>query len=261
MLRNDQMYMMRQTVWHVDYLVYVLARDQERGEKAYQEMQQQGCSNIRFHALDVSDTSSIDKLKTFIETKYGGLDVLVNNAGIMFGQSSNASFAEQARETVKVNFTGTLNVSQSLLPLLRPHARVVNVGSQLGKLKNLSLDLQAKFSSDDLTVEDLVSIMNQFVSAAETGSHTSSGWPNSAYGVSKVGMMALTRIQSRELAKSGKEDIVVNLCCPGWVQSDMGGAKAHLSVDEGADTPVFLALLPPGSPCGQFFFKREVIQW
>ena len=83
------MYVMRQTVWHVDYLVYVLARDQERGEKAYQEIQQQGCSNIRFHALDVSDTSSIDKLKTFIETKYGGLDVLVNNAGIMFGVSKS----------------------------------------------------------------------------------------------------------------------------------------------------------------------------
>ena len=98
-----------------------------------------------FHQLDITDTHSIANLKKFIQEKYGGLDILVNNAGIAYKViklwtiwlynilntsflQGNATepFAEQARVTMATNFTATVNVCNSLFPLLRPGARFVH---------------------------------------------------------------------------------------------------------------------------------------
>lgn len=55
----------------------------------------------------------------------------------------------------------------------------------------------------------------------------------------------------------------MNACCPGWVRTDMAGPKATKSPDEGAITPVYLALLPPGAtePHGKFVSDKEVQPW
>ena len=60
---------------------------------------------------------------------------------------------------------------------------------------------------------------------------------------------------------TGKEDILINACCPGWVRTDMAGPRAPLTPDQGAETPVMLALLPPGSPSGEFWKDKKVVQW
>ena len=63
-----------------------------------------------------------------------------------------------------VNFTGTLDLCDALFPLLRPHARVVNVSSRAGLLKYLKDDkLKQKFSSENATVDDIVKLLDQFV--------------------------------------------------------------------------------------------------
>lgn len=74
-------------------------------------------------------------------------------------------------------------------------------------------------------------------------------------------MTALTKIHAKELAASGKEDILVNACCPGWVKTDMAGPQAPKTPDQGAETPVMLALLPPGSPTGEFWRDMKITQW
>ena len=71
------------------------------------------------------------------------------------------------------------------------------------------------------------------------------GWP--AYRVSKTSLNALTRVLADELRGTG---ILVNSACPGWVRTDMGGKEAPLSVEQGADTPVWLATLPDDRPTG-----------
>ena len=76
--------------------------------------------------------------------------------------------------------------------------------------------------------------------------------------VSKVALNALTRITAVELANNG---VKVNACCPGWVRTDMGGPTATRSVEEGADTPVWLATLPEDGPTGGFFRDRKPIPW
>jgi NAD(P)-dependent dehydrogenase (short-subunit alcohol dehydrogenase family) len=67
---------------------------------------------------------------------------------------------------------------------------------------------------------------------------------------------ALTRVLSQE-----EPGILVNSMCPGWVRTDMGGPAAPRSVEEGADTVVWLATLPDGGPTGGFFRDRKLIPW
>ncbi len=66
--------------------------------------------------------------------------------------------------SIRVNYTGTLNVCDEFFPLLRPHARVVNVSSRAGMLKVVKdADMRAKLCSEDLTIEEITKILNTFV--------------------------------------------------------------------------------------------------
>ena len=148
----------------------------------------------KFHQLDIDSPDSIENLRKHISDTYGGLDILVNNAGMAYKNASTAPFTEQATVTIKTNFTGTLNMSKAFIPLIRPHGRIVNVSSFVGKLSLVSTDLQKKFTSPQLTESELVSLMQQFVDDVAAGCHEKNGWPTTAYGMSKVGVTALTKV-------------------------------------------------------------------
>lgn len=149
----------------------------------------------------------------------------------------------------------------SLLP-----GRVVNVSSMVSSsaLGGCSRELQQKFRSDTITEDELVELMTKFVEDTKKSVHEKEGWPNTAYGVSKIGVTVLSRIQARMLNEKRKGDhILLNACCPGWVRTDMAGPKATKSPDEGAETPVYLALLPSDAdgPHGQFVSNKTVRTW
>jgi NAD(P)-dependent dehydrogenase (short-subunit alcohol dehydrogenase family) len=61
--------------------VYLTARDEGRGRAAVASLEAEGLSP-KFHQLDITSQESVDALKKFILEKYGGIDVLVNNAGM-----------------------------------------------------------------------------------------------------------------------------------------------------------------------------------
>jgi len=79
-----------------------------------------------------------------------------------------------------------------------------------------------------------------------------------AYSISKTALNAFTR----QLAAATKGlGVLVNSACPGWVRTDMGGPSAPTSVEQGADTIVWLATLPANGPTGGLFSDRRQIVW
>uniref|UniRef100_A0A0K8REZ9 carbonyl reductase (NADPH) n=1 Tax=Ixodes ricinus TaxID=34613 RepID=A0A0K8REZ9_IXORI len=244
--------------------VYLTARDEKRGNAAVAELNKM-LLHPKFHQLDIDDLESIRKFRDHLKQNYEGLDVLVNNAGIAYKNNSTAPFAEQAEVTVKTNFFSTLSVCKELFPLLRPHARVVNVSSMCGMLKVIpGQELRDKFNNPDITLEELVELMKKFVQDSKDGVNVENGWGRSAYNISKVGVTVLSFIQQREFDKDSRSDLVVNAVHPGYVDTDMTSHRGPLTPDQGADAPTYLALLPPNvkSPRGEFVWNdRKVVPW
>jgi len=223
------------------------ARDAAEGRKAMDSIR------ARFAPLDVTDRSSIRALANDLA---GGLDVVVNNAGV----SLRGFDAEVARGTLEVNFFGAMHVTDALLPSMRSEGRIVMVSSGMGELSSVSQALRDRFLDPKLSRQELVALVESFVRDVGAGTHEQAGWPSSAYRVSKIAMNALTRILARELAADPRR-ILVNAACPGWVRTDMGGPGAPRSVEKGAETPAWLAQLPPDGPSGKFFRDEREIGW
>lgn len=240
--------------------VFLTARNEELGTAACVELEGEGL-HPKFHQLDITDNKSIERLRDFLKSHYGGIDVLVNNAGVAYKSASTATLAEKARVTVNTNFSGTLNVCHELFPLLRAESRVVNVASRVGRLKLLDgSPWQSKFTSPSLTEEELVGLMKTYVSSVEQGKEKADGWPrDSPYCMSKLAEIALTKVQAKHFAGLG--GVLVNCCCPGYVDTDMSSHKGHLTPDQGAETPVYLALLPAGGVSGEFFYLKKRAVW
>ncbi|KAL3242808.1 hypothetical protein MRX96_020973 [Rhipicephalus microplus] len=220
--------------------VFLTARDEKRGKEAVAELNKH-LLRPKFHQLDIDDIESIRRFRDFLKSSYGGLDVLVNNAGIAYKQNSTAPVAEQAEVTVNTNFFGTLNVCKELFPLLRPHARVVNVSSMCGMLQRIpGEELKKKLSNPDITVDQLCDLMNDYVQAAKDGTN------------------------QRDFNADPREDLVVNAVHPGYVNTDMSSHKGPLTPEQGADAATYLALLPPNiqSPKGEFVWHdRAITPW
>uniref|UniRef100_A0A8D3DZB2 carbonyl reductase (NADPH) n=1 Tax=Scophthalmus maximus TaxID=52904 RepID=A0A8D3DZB2_SCOMX len=238
-------------------VVYLTARDVGRGGEAVASLSSEGVTAM-FHQLDINDLSSITAAAAYFKDKYGGVDVLVNNAGIAFKVADDAPFAVQADVTLKTNFFATRDMLTHFLPIIKAGGRVVNVSSFVGvrTLNMCSAALQQRFRSDDITEDELVTLMQQFVDKTKTAEHKQAGWPETAYGVSKTGLTV--RPIDPSLCP-----ILLNACCPGWVRTDMAGPKAPKSPEEGAVTPVYLSLLPAGAtdPHGKFVSDKEVQVW
>lgn len=242
--------------------VFLTSRDVTRGQEAIQTLEKEGLKP-KFHQLDISDPNSVVQLRDFLKQNYQGLDVLVNNAAIAYKAKDPAPFSEQAKVTIQINFYDTLNVCKELFPLLRPHARVAHVSSFVSPwaLAKCSEAVRAQFTDPKLTMPQLEALMQKFVDLAQENKHKEDGFPDSAYGMSKVAVTAMTVVQQREFDAKGAQDIVVNAADPGHVNTDMSSHSGKLTIDQGAETPVYAALLPPSvtSPRGELLTNKKIV--
>jgi len=224
------------------------ARDLKLGNDALKKLKTS--DNVSVVQIDLNDEKSIKSAADSVKKQYGGLDILINNAGMAW--KGNAFNTEVAATTLGTNYFGTLKVCQEFFPLLRENARVVNVSSTIGKstLGKMSSSLREQFLADDLTVDKLNALMNKFIQDVTDGTYKKEGWPETTYGVSKSGLTMLTRLHARDNKTKG---VLINSCCPGWVKTDMTGDKAPLTPAQGALTPVHLAFLPSDGPSGKFW--------
>jgi NAD(P)-dependent dehydrogenase (short-subunit alcohol dehydrogenase family) len=202
-------------------IVVVGSRDLAKGERAAAEIEPPAVAA----QLDVRDEESVRAAVRFVEDELGRLDVLVNNAGISGHHHPGGVEADldAVKDVLETNLFGAWRLTRlALEPMRRDgYGRIVNVSSGMGQLEDM-------------------------------------GGGNPGYRLSKTGLNVLTRILAAELAG---QNVLVNSVCPGWVRTDMGGANARRSVEEGADTVVWLATLPEGGPSGGFFRDRRPIPW
>lgn len=244
-------------------VVYLTGRDEGRGKAAVAELNKLGLKP-EFHQLDVTNKESIIALKNFIKEKHGGLDVLVNNAGIAFKNDATDPFSVQAEVTLATNYFALVDTCNELFSLLRPHARVVNLSSSAGHLLRIPGEAIRKKFVDIQSVDELSKFMQSFVKAAKDGNHAELGWGNSAYVVSKVGVSKLSFIQQATFDKNGPEDVVVNAVHPGYVDTDMTSHKGPLSIAEGAAAAIHLSLLSPNvkEPRGAYIWHdKTIVPW
>lgn len=233
--------------------VILTSRDPAQGQEAAETLAGEGLDAVAYQ-LDVANPTSIAALAERVRGDWGHINALINNAGVAL----DGFDARVVQETLDVNFFGAMRVTDALLPLITEHGRIVMVSSGMGELSCVSPALRARFEAADLTREELVALMRSFERDVREGRHAGQGWPSSAYRVSKLGLNAFTRILGRALQGTS---ILVNAVCPGWVRTDMGGPSASRSVEEGAETIVWAALLPENGPSGGFFRDCKSIPW
>jgi NAD(P)-dependent dehydrogenase (short-subunit alcohol dehydrogenase family) len=210
-----------------NYTVVLGARDAKKGEEAVQKLKKDG---IDAHTVEVNveNEAQIARLPAVFKERFGGLDVLVNNAGV--GNWGDDSL-KAVKNTFDVNFFGVVAVTEALLPLLQASkaGRIVNHSSVLGSLSTMEKD------------------GSQYTGFIKVG-----------YTASKAALNGYTVALAARLAGS---DIKVNSAHPGWVKTDLGGDQAPMVVEDGAKTAVHLATLPATGPTGQFFHMRERLPW
>ena len=260
----------RQLIW-AGVSVIITARSAQRGEEATLRLQgeQNGHLIAGFVQMDVADDDSVARSVPIIRNLCNGsLDILVNNAGI--GYPDDHFGAAEARAIVEINTLGTIRATRALLPLLAASqaGRVVNVASIESSLAQLSRPLRERFLDPNLEDQDIFCLMEEFVVAVSASNHRKMGWGGTMYHASKAGQMAFAGLLARELT-AAQSSVTVASCCPGFCRTDMsdqcyGAGLGHKSAAEGADTPVWLALMPQDEALkshGCFFSDRRLLKW
>jgi len=234
-------------------------RNPALGKQAAAELKSDGC-DVVFQPLDIADGDSISKFASIVKQEYGAIDMLVNNAGFAFKGADPTPFSQQARPTLHINYFGTINVCETLTPLLRDGARISNVASMAGPITLFTPPVRARLAAGDLRKEEVAAVAHNFIQDVENGTHREKGWPSTTYGCSKALVTAYTRVLAREL--KGR-NILVNSCCPGYCVTDMTSRRGSRTAAEGAKTPALLALLPhtPDAPTGEFWADGRVRDW
>ena len=204
------------------------ARDLTKGQAAAASLSTEGL-DVAAVAIDVTEGESVRAGVADLLARFGRIDVLVNNAGILkegFSPEDASVFKapiDLVMQTFATNTVGPLRLIEAIVPGMRErgYGRVVNLSSGAGQLSEMG-----------------------------------SGFP--AYRMSKAALNALTRLTAAELGPGG---VKINAMCPGWVRTDMGGPNATRTVEKGAETAVWLATLTADGPSGGFFRDRKPISW
>lgn len=174
-------------------------------------------------ALDVTSEDSVREAADQVSKRFDHLDVLVNNAGVMGNHAMQEFDLPQISSVMDSNFMGPIRTSKYFLAILRKSndARIINVSSGMGELASLE------------------------------------GGGYGAYRLSKTALNAFTILLASELRNT---NIKVIAMCPGWVKTDMGGTGASRSVEQGAETAIWLSTAAEVQR-GKFYRDKKVISW
>ena len=202
--------------------VFFSARDKQKAKSVIESI---GNENIDYVIMDVADERNVLNGIESLKEKTDSIDILINNAGILIPGLKHKIDAvetddESILKTFNINTVGVLRVCKAVLPIMQPLSRIINISSGMGQMEGMA-----------------------------TGSI--------AYRLSKSALNALTIVLSQELSS---KDIKVNAICPGWVQTDMGGYEATLTVKESVESIKKFAL-SDNFPNGKFLRHGQILPW
>lgn len=202
--------------------VFFSARDKQKAKSVIESI---GNENIDYVIMDVADERNVLNGIEALKEKTDSIDILINNAGILIPGLKHKIDAvktddESILKTFNINTVGVLRVCKAVLPMMQPTSRIINISSGMGQMEGMS-----------------------------TGSI--------AYRLSKSALNALTIVLSQELSS---KDIKVNAICPGWVQTDMGGYEATLTVKESVESIKKFAF-SGNFPNGKFLRHGQILPW
>jgi len=207
--------------------VIMVCRSQKTGEEAVSKLKSRNL-DIILKTADVETPKDIEKLAGEISEKFPLIDVLINNAGV------NSEPGEVTIETINIglfekimniNLRGTILMCKYFIPMLKraPSGRIINFSSGLAQL-----------------------------SVPRMG-------PYPSYSISKTAVNAVTKLLADELKDT---NVMVFSTDPGWVKTDMGGPEAPLNIQEGIDTPIWLATEDADKlQSGYFYKERKILGW
>ncbi|XP_026333741.1 carbonyl reductase [NADPH] 1-like [Hyposmocoma kahamanoa] len=243
-------------------IVYLTSRDEKRGLQAVQVLKKIGL-NPQFHVLDVTNEDSAKKFADFLKNKHGGIDVLVNNAGVMDLGNVYPTY-EGAKHNIDVNYRGLVTVEKFLYPLLRDGAKVVNVSSACGLLSNLKNEKWLRIlKNPDLTEEELNDFVEEYLASVKNGTFRKENFADEGkhaeHRVSKIAATALTMVQQRNYAS---RNISINAIHPGHIKTDMAKGGGDLEPEEAAKGILFLILEASPNLKGTFVWHDgKLIDW
>nr|WP_315396126.1 SDR family oxidoreductase [uncultured Sphingobacterium sp.] len=215
--------------------VLIGARNEQEGKNAERVLRGESL-DVTFVKLDISDSQDIENIKAYIETEYGRLDILINNAAVFldsawFGNNVESVPMKIIRDTFDINYFGTVELTQALLPLIKKSdaGRIVNITSLSGSF-GVHLD----------------------------ENHWLYQLKPYAYSASKTALNQFTVFLANALKET---NVKVNAASPGWVKTSIGSDQAPLTTEEGAKTGVALALIDENGPTGTFTQAGESLPW
>jgi len=211
------------------------ARNETEGKKAEETLRGESL-DVEFIKLDISNSQDIENAKAYIESEYGKLDILINNAAVFldgewFGNNVESVPMKILRDTFDINYFGTVELTQALLPQIKKSdaGRIVNISSLSGSFA-IHLD----------------------------ENHWLYKLKPYAYSASKTALNQFTVFLANALKET---NVKVNAASPGWVKTSIGSDQAPLTPEDGAKTGVALALLDDKGPTGTFSQSGEVFPW
>lgn len=206
--------------------VILTSRDKESGTKAIRELEKFNLK-VELQLLDLDSKKSIEDFVQEVTNSYGSIDLLYNNAAILPEVDRNLQISKvkisDFERTMQTNFLGPLYLIQLLLPIIAGNGRIINIAARPSLFRFFK----------------------------ERGHMP-------AYRISKLAFHGMTVLLAEEMRD---KNIIVVAVHPGWVRTDMGGQKAQRSVEEGAETPIWLSNDSVKPISGAFYFDKEIVDW
>jgi len=241
--------------------IIITSRNVENGSKTLKTLQEKHRnSKFALHQLDITDQKSRSEIISWAKSKYGKINVLVNNAGFAYKQAdSHIPAHKQAVDTLAINYYATKDFTNEIAEIVSE--RIVTVASFVsGMAFNGSSEEVKSLCRSSMTEEDVNKMADDFIELTKTETQNPK-YTASSYMMSKLLIRKITEVQALKWPH-----LKVLSGDPGWCKSDMAGwEKPPKTAEEGADNFWWMATSEDEDllkSSGRFYFNfREQVDW